>query len=301
VGLVVVKLPVVRVKVKVSFNAGDRPWSSIQRILLEVGEAAIAHEGPNFLGLYQPTFWEGQPELVRLRALLEREGIERLESRQRVYGERDRRDAPLLRMMVRRSVKGYGGLTCYGNAYDLSEACPRCGTGARRTTPLLLKRSELPRSGDMIQTGGGEFLISPRLADVLCREQVSGLQLDDVLASNNREPLPWLHLSSTFTMPPMSEATEGGARENACPVCDRDGYFDSLERPLAIAYSANDVDLAALPELVQTWECFGNSSLSPPGRARFAQPLLLVRPTLYERLRRKKARRLDFEPLRLVP
>jgi hypothetical protein len=203
--------------------------------------------------------------------------------------------------MVRRSVKGYGGLTGYGNEYDLSEGCPRCGTGARRTTPLLLKRSELPRSGDVIETGGGEFLISPGLADVLRGEQVSGLQLDDVLASNNREPLPWLHLSSTFTMPRMSEATEGGARENACPACDRDGYFDSLERPLAIAYSANDVDLATLPELVQTWECFGNSFLSPPDRARFAQPLLLVGPTLYELLQRQKARRLDFEPVAVLP
>jgi hypothetical protein len=86
----------VRVKVKVAFNAGDLPWSSVQRILLEVGQAGIAHEGPDFLGVYQPAFWEEQPELARLRVLLEREGIERLESREPVYSERDRRDAPLL-------------------------------------------------------------------------------------------------------------------------------------------------------------------------------------------------------------
>jgi hypothetical protein len=294
-----------RTKVHVSFNAESRPLSRIRTILLDAGHAKLAQGGRPPLGLYTVDFWEDQPELARLRYALEDEGIESFERREPVFSERERGEAPLLRIIIRRTPKGYGGLTIYGNEYDLSEACPRCGTGAARTSPLLLKPGDLPKSGDIIETGGGEMLVSPLLGQVFNEAKVTGLRLDEVFAAQSQKRLCWLHLRSTFTMPRMSEATEGGARENACPECDRDGYFDSARDPLRIAYDADAVDLDRFPDVVHTWECFGNSHLTPPDDryvpgARFAQPLVLTSAKVYDLFRRQKVRRLDFEPVEIV-
>jgi hypothetical protein len=294
-----------RTKVHVSFNAESRPLSHIRTILLDAGHAKLAEGGPPPLGQYTVDFWEDQPELARLRSALEDEGIESFERREPVFSERERREAPLLRIIIRRTPKGYGGLTIYGNEYDLSEACPRCGTGAARRSPLLLKQGDLPKSGDIVETGGGEVLVSPLLGQVLNEAKITGHHLDEVLAAQSQKRLCWLHLRSTFTMPRMSEATEGGDREDACTECGRDGYFDSARDPLRIAYDADAVDLDRLPDIVHTWECFGNSHVTPPDDryvpgARFAQPLVLTSPKVYDLFRRQKVRRLDFEPVEIV-
>jgi rRNA maturation protein Nop10 len=294
-----------RTKVHVAFNAEGHPLSRIRTILLDAGHTKLAEGGPPPLGLYTPDFWEDQPELALLRSALEHEGIESFERREPVFSERERREAALLRIIIRRTPKGYGGLTIYGNEYDLSEACPRCGTGAARTSPLSLKSGDLPKSGDIIETGAGEVLVSPLLGQVLTEAKVTGLRLDEVLAAHNQKRLSWLHLRSTFTMPRMSEASQGGEREDACPGCDRDGYFDSARDPLRIAYDADAIDLDRLPDIVHTWECFGNSHLTPPNDrylpgARLAQPLVLTSPKVYDVFRRQKVRRLDFEPVEIV-
>jgi hypothetical protein len=93
------------------------------------------------------------------------------------YAERVTEQAPLLRMVIKRTPKGYGGTTLYGNTYDLSAACPRCGTGATRTSWLILKKSDLPQGTGLIQTGHGETLASRDIADSLVAEIVSGLEL----------------------------------------------------------------------------------------------------------------------------
>jgi hypothetical protein len=108
---------------------------------------------------------------------------------------------------------------------------PRCGTGATRTSPLILKKSDLPQGTGLIQTGHGETLASRDIADSLVAEIVSGLELRDVRAWRSGDPLHWIEFASNYQMPPMSKATTGGAREDACPACGRDSYFDSTEAP----------------------------------------------------------------------
>ena len=103
----------------------------------------------------------------------------------------------------------------YGNEYDLSQGCPRCGTGAPRTTALFLKASDLPKTGDLIETGMGEFLVSPLLAHVLDEEALTRLQLGEVRAARTGEPLPWFHLMASVVMPRM-QPSSGGERERAC-------------------------------------------------------------------------------------
>jgi hypothetical protein len=84
---------------------------------------------------------------------------------------------------------------------------PRCGTGATRTSPLILKKSDLPQGTGLIQTGHGETLASRDIADSLVAEIVSGLELREARAWRSGDRLQWVELASSYQMPPMSKAT----------------------------------------------------------------------------------------------
>jgi hypothetical protein len=67
----------------------------------------------------------------------------------------------------------------------------------------------------------------------------------------------------------------------------------------------NEARPDSLPDIVHTWECFGNSRLAAPDDRYlpgpwFAQPLLLVKPAVAELLAHLGVRRLAFDPVRIV-
>ena len=204
-----------------------------------------------------------------------------------------------------KTPKGYGGRPAYGNEYDLSTGCRRCGTGARRVSPLYLKASDL--SGDasrnVVETGAGEILIHVTVADAF-RAQAVTAELHEVRRHTDGRRLPWFHLSSQVTLPPRSARTEGGARENPCALCDRDGYFDSLASPLRLAYEREALPPEPL-DVALTWEAYGNSWLEPPSvrhveGPRFAQPLVLVSERVASMLRSLGVRHLTFDEVRVI-
>jgi len=71
-----------------------------------------------------------------------------------------------------------------------------------------------------------------------------------------------------------------------------------------MVYSRKVVDVAALPDVVHTWECFGASvshddpeydtSCGP------AQPLILVKVKVFDVFRRLKVKYAEFSPVRFV-
>ena len=288
-----------KTKVYVSFNNHGRPWSRIREIL----EAARCHdlveEGPSVFG-YGAKFLEPSPELARLRAELTKEGLSWGETREHVYTPSELKKAPLLWLSVTTAPKGMGGPT-YGTQYDLSHACPQCGTGAVQTSPLILKASEIPKKGAIFQTLDSDILVSPDLARALRDAGVTGLELREARSYKTGEPLPWLQLISTTELPPMAPATKGFLREDPCPRCGRDGYFGSREVPLEPVYSRGQVAPDDLPDVVHTYEHFGNSGLrNPLENSHFAQPLLLVKPMVMEIFRQENVRGVHFDPVKIV-
>ena len=88
-------------------------------------------------------------------------------------------------------------------------------------------------------------------------------------------------------------------------VCDRDGYFDSVDPPLHITYDTRKIDPERLPDVVHTCECFANSWLEPPTDkhlpgARIAQPLVLVKPRVHAILRRQRVYGIAADPVRFA-
>jgi hypothetical protein len=215
----------------------------------------------------------------------------------RTYAEAELDSAPLLHLIVRRPAKGYGGPK-YGTTYDFSAACPKCGSAARQVSPLKVKPSELAKDGLVAATLTGEILLSDELVHRFNQARVSGVQLWPVESVQAGRSAPWTQLVVETTMPPLSIQTEGIVRERPCDGCGRDGYFQAGSHPEVLRYEGADLDLPGLPDIVETYELFGNSVLRQPVSAsHFARPLILVKPSVYQLL--KDVPGTDFIPVEL--
>ena len=113
------------------------------------------------------------------------------------------------------------------------------------------------------------------------------------------DSLPWLRLVAPFALPPFdAEASGGVRRQDPCPECDRDGYFETAQSPLELRYSLSHAELDRIPDLARTWEHFGTSRLAEPfEKSVFAQPLLVAKPRAIEAFRHSKVRGTTFEPV----
>jgi hypothetical protein len=142
--------------------------------------------------------------------------------------------------------------------------------------------------------------VSLKLAQALDSANISGLELR--ITQSNKAPidLPWAQLIGEKELPPMAPPSKGIEREGQCPQCGQDGYFHSPQ-PVEIEYSISQFTLDDLPDVVHTYEHFGNSVLREPFKdSHFAQPLLLVKPKVFKVLRQQKVRGLAFVPVSII-
>jgi hypothetical protein len=250
-------------------------------------------------------FWFTEPDFIVFRREAANVGFgddHLLVRKEFTYTRSELLGAQLLAITVRTAERGTGG-PWHGTKFDLSVACPRCGTGAIQTSPLFLKRSDIPKRGELFQTLDHDLLVGLRLRDALTAEAVSGLELRQAVSNVDAEPVPWYQMISKTQLPPMSDLTRGiirSTRDPACPVCQRDGHYDDASEPRQISYDRSVVDVEALPDVVHTYECFGRSVLKEPfEKSHFASPLLLVKPRVYVIFEKLKIRRTEFVPVRI--
>lgn len=278
----------------------QRGW---QEPMTERGYPALYH-----------TFNADDPRLTFFRDYAKQFGRYYSERIEHVYTDVELRTFPLLSFGVDRKPIESGGVE-YGTVYDLSKACPHCGTGAVQTSPLMLRRAELPKRGLLCETCIGQKLVATKAADVLKGSGLSGLELRQACSYRDKEPLPWWQMIARYVMPRISSRSESLIRDTqplfsatdpkwGCPVCERDMYATKEGLPLNIVYERSQVDPEKLPDVVQTWECFGRSVLrNDPERGLqtgFAQPLLLVKPKVFDLFRKMKARGAGFSPVRIM-
>jgi hypothetical protein len=277
----------------------DTPWAVIREIFLRAGLADMAKRGPQPFGVYTLKLAVGSAELEALKSALRAQGLTWSERLERRYTDVELRRFPLLNLVVRRAEKGLGG-PAYGTEYDLTGACPVCGTGAIQTSPLYLKRSDIPTKAEMFQTLDHEFLVSTPVADALRSGDVTGLELRQARAARTREALPWWQILATFELPPMHESSEGIETERPCRMCHRSGFFVN-PNGFELAYESDAVAQDAVPDVNWTYERFGNGALREPlTGSSFASPKLIVKPRVLDILRKAGVRFLEFAPVRVV-
>jgi hypothetical protein len=287
--------------IHVSVNVADIEPSRLRELLDKAEVKAEKIGKPGELGVYAATIVDDLLGAERLRDLLRRNGVDSFVRQSRTVSKDEALAAPLSVLRVVRSESGYGGPR-YGTRFDLDDACPECGTGARPIGDVFLKASDVPKKADVFQTLDHEYFVSDRVRDELEKSGVTGGEFHRVRAARKEEPLPWSRLVAPFELSPFDRETSGGVvREDPCPQCERDGYFGTAKSPLELRYTFGPDDLEKVPDLASTWEHFGRSKLAEPfEESVFAQPLLLVKPRVVELLQKLKVRQVEFVPVAIA-
>jgi hypothetical protein len=273
---------------------------------------AEAKKGPGPITAYGVWLWEGSKELEGLREAIAAEGLPSSKRREYVFTKSEIEGASLLRLTVKRAPLLGGGVED-GTRYDLSTGCPHCGTGSIQTSPLFVPKSAVRQTSGLRQTIFFDTVVSARLVDALVGEDMKGVRLGEVLSARTGEALPLRQLFTTEELPPWSAETIGGDQgDKACRVCNRDGYFDSGDSPLLIAYDHSQVNPEALPDVIRSWEHFAYSWASeerlrelgyPVAKAlpiRLANPLLICKQRLRRFLTDYRVPGLRFEPVKVL-
>jgi hypothetical protein len=189
-----------------------------------------------------------------------------------------------------------------GTTYDDSDACPECGAGLRQTSPLRMRKTELPKS--YLATGAAdELLVHDSVAQVMTAARLRGVTLRPALAHDGGE-IPWQQVVVEETMPPMLATSRGMIRgragaERPCSRCGRDGWFGTTSDPFIPAYPRSA--LQAMPDLAWTYEQFGTGAWGTPvhGKRWLARRRLIARPSVYALLKPLKVRGVRWTPVRV--
>ncbi len=249
------------------------------------------------------TLEETDPRLPVLLQLLKQHDEDWLERHYDVYTEEELSSARLLLMHPNRQVEVCGGVAC-GTTYDLSGACPACGTGGKQSSPLFMDAEDL---GDLEGQRAGStiffhILVDPGLEAALLRTGATGMSFRDVYAvwpDKRTLKLPWKQLCATRTLPPMSSSTTCLTRYQPCEVCGRNGYATNYEHePTRIVYRASD--LRDADDVNMSWENIGYAILKPELRdSLLSYPWMVVTPRVRRVFRDAGVTCFDWLPIRV--
>lgn len=111
------------------------------------------------------------------------------------YSSREINAASLLRLKITSGFEP-AGEEC-GTKYDESMACPRCGAGAKQTTPLFLDVTRIPKGKDVSRTIAGEIVVTRRVMELLARHGITGAELSPIRPSrsSSAESNDWFQLA----------------------------------------------------------------------------------------------------------
>ncbi len=297
------------VTVKISFEAGQAQEKA-EEILGLVGctqEEVYATEGFHLFDpttnemhpglLVYVTFNEGDERIPKLCELLAVHGIQAdVETTKSVeYSEEDYQIAPLLKMSA-----GNEWLTSrpseLGTKYDLKNACPHCGTGAKQIWYQRVKRKELPTiRKHRALMGGRHIIVDARIRKMLVNAGITGISFAEVHARDevgfwnaiDREQILIEH-----TLPPMRGELTADDEQNLCKVCRRGGRVSFPNKP----YTKED--LVGMKDFNLTWEWFGSFSFDGNVRnADFSLPRILVTPKVMDVFRAAEVKSFKWTPV----
>jgi hypothetical protein len=248
------------------------------------------------------TLEENDPRLRVLLQLLTQHGVDWSEDHVDFYTEEELDSARLLVMHPKRECEIDGGVE-WGITYDLSGACPACGTGGCQTSAVFVDGEHLAdleghRAG---ATYFFHLLVDEGLAGELLTIGATGLSFRSVYAvmpDKRQVKLRWRQLCAARTLPPTSPRTTGLVRDRACEVCGRNGYFQTREQPTRLVYRASD--LRDIDDVNMSWENLGFAVLKPDLReSLLSYPWTLVTPKVRRVFRDAGITSFEWLPVRV--
>jgi len=249
------------------------------------------------------TLDEKDERLTRLLDLFRKRGVRWSERREDRFTEEELEAARLLVVWYFSPEGSIFAGPRVGTTYDMSEACERCGAGARQTSAQVVDGTELQmlEGRRAAATCYNDWLVNESLAAALAESGATGITFRGVFAAFERRghfQLPWRQLCATQTMPPMSRQSASVYRDSPCP-CGRSGYSWKEEIPLRLVYRASD--LVDIRDVNVTWEWFGDTRFEGDvSDALFPYPLFLVTPKIWRIFRDAGVTGFDWLPIRVV-
>jgi hypothetical protein len=191
------------------------------------------------------------------------------------------------------------------NSFDLSNACKECGSVAKLIGNLRCKSLGKIKK-ELFSTLNGDIIISESLFKIFNDEKLKLGKLKNVV-DLKRNPLPYFHFKSNFTLPKASKI-EGLIIEEQCDICKRNGYYNKIilgngediptvVLPVKLTYNDVSTDFLNMSDIFQTWEYMGTSNLLATGNRiiGFSRPLLIISESLKNILQECLIRNLEFE------
>ncbi|MDC3958782.1 hypothetical protein [Polyangium jinanense] len=224
--------------------------------------------------------YSDDPRLPILQGRFQALGLEPLERRWDEYTEEELDAARLLIMSYDNNETVFGGPRL-GTTYDMSEACPRCGAGARQTSAMFIDGEDLPKleGRRASATYYKDMLVDEKLAGTLAESGLTGISFRGVFAAFEEKgpiELPWRQICAAHTLPRMSPRSTGIEPYKPC-ACGRSSFTNPAEVPMRLAYRATDV--ADIRDVNVTWEWYGEVKFNGDvSKAVFPCPLFLVTP-----------------------
>lgn len=248
------------------------------------------------------TLEASDPRLPVLCQILRQHGEEWFEDRRDIYTDEEIERATLIMVWTTNEHRVFGGPRV-GTRYDMTNACPVCGAGARQTSAQMIDGEDLHRLEGVraASTGYDDLLVDERLAEELLGAGITGLSFRGVYAvmpDKRQIKLPWRQLCARHTLPPMSPRSTGIERSDECPRCGRSGFVTKLDDPPRLVYRARDLerteDVNVTWEWFQTWRFNGKVE-----EAIFAYPWMLITPKVWRVLRDAGVTAYNYLPIRV--
>lgn len=248
---------------------------------------------------------EKDPRVPILLQLLIAQGVSWLPRKWDVYTDDELSSAELLVLDFDMRTVLFGGPRM-GTTYDISNACKKCGAGARQTSPMLVDGTELGalEGRHANSTPYNDILVDARLAENLMAAQPKGLSFRNVYAvmeDKRQISLPWRQINAAHTLPKMSPQSTGIEKITLrpCTLCTRSGLSSTQEEPLRLAYRKED--LAQAEDVNVTWEWFGDVKFNGNvSEALFPYPWFLVTPKVWRVFRDAGVTEFTWIPIRVV-
>ncbi len=247
------------------------------------------------------TLDEIDERLPLLLNLLKERGIFWKERRSDCFTDEELEAARLLVMSYDVNAEVFGGPRM-GTTYDMSEACKRCGAGARQTSAMIIEGEYLHQleGRRVASTYYDDMLVDEKLAGKLAESNLTGISFRGLFVAFEKKghiQLPWQQLCASHTMPPLSPRSTGIVPDELC-ACGRSGFDMPSEVPTRFVYRASD--LADIRDVNVTWEWFGDAHYEGDvSEALFPYPFFLVTPKVWRIFRDAGVTGFEWMPIRV--
>lgn len=111
--------------------------------------------------------------------------------------------------------------------WDLDDACPSCGAGAKPVSEIVLRDCVMPKTGFAVTCRNHFVVVHASIAHALQRAGLEGFRVGGVRRGKRARldpSLRWIDIQPV--MPSWSKRTRT-SREGRCSLCDRTGHYHS--------------------------------------------------------------------------